>query len=993
MDPRSRRQHLPRPRSFTRSGIALVLALLLVMPALVRPATTIAQDLTPLVLPSGYPAAVTDGDGAAYSFDRPTTLDVSTLDEAGTDGDMTLYTADDPGVIYGSVGGDLIVRYLAASLADPDTLCRSEDPARDSLLTTVATYVHAGIEPDLTSADLAEVPGAAITIDEADAPLYTLPAPGDTPAEFWAATAEGLERYVAVNDAGLPPQLAGEVVVGDLALTDPVDVTDSVDISGLNRFGCAGPFPVFVDGDDSGAALVGAGDRVFSFTTTAIQGDDEPVEDVTPDTSTPDASAPDPEQVADESAEPVESPSAGTEGTEPATAEPDADVASSPPNILPADYPGNLLLDSGEYIFDRTLPLAADAFDPGGDVDGASLYLPPGGETNRVFLQSGDGPLARYLAVAGQLEGGDCLSQDAAFLPLTVGDTTYAYAGVDPDLTEADLRQIDGTFDIDGQSSSVFIDPGEFDPIPEIFGSTDAGLYRFVLLDVSGAPLSLVPSFAFGTGTATYDTDVSDQVDIADLQRIGCAGSFPLYAADQASSATEVFVLVAQSLLRYDVTGVEVAEPATPEPTIAPTEAPTATATATQEPTATTEPTATPTEEPTATATTEPTATPTEEPTATATIEPTATPTEAPTATAEPTATATATVEPTATAAVEPTATATATATATVESTATASVQPTATATTEPTATTEATVVVPAANATATPTSTATATGEPTATVAPSTATIPAPTATQQRQPVAVVPTLPPDVTPAVATAAPRACTGQIGAYAADGVPELLPRRIQLAGISYQFEGPVDPATAGQLTRIGCAGAFTVFESDLAPRTDSVFLQVPAGAAQGGQPTLFRFDAGLTFTVRAEAAERPQLISNGTSSFTAVSTWVRSTYSSVTVELYVPSDAGVAPERILGVRVGGGVIGEYVPVTDSQQAARAELTDLASLNGLNLDLIVGGQRYVLTAIWLPVGTTTNGFVTLYGDQADLESLQLLGLDPRSPNLTIYEQRG
>jgi hypothetical protein len=251
---------------------------------------------------------------------------------------------------------------------------------------------------------------------------------------------------------------------------------------------------------------------------------------------------------------------------------------------------------------------------------------------------------------------------------------------------------------------------------------------------------------------------------------------------------------------------------------------------------------------------------------------------------------------------------------------------------------------------------------------------------------------LPAGAVPALATAAPATCSGPVGQYAAEGVPELLPRQIQLGGIAYRFSGIADRAESGSLVRIGCAAAFTVYESDAAPRANTLFLEVPEGAAAAGQATLFQFDAGLTFTVRAESPERPQLLTAGETSYSAGDTWVRSTFSSIDVVLYVASLEGV-PDLIYAERVGGGAIGGYELATDSAATMAPELEEVAARAGLNPDLVVAGQRYILASVWLPVGTTTNGFVTLFGNQADPEGSQLLGLDPRVTGLFIYAQRG
>ena len=244
------------------------------------PRPALAQDTGPLVLPEGYPAAITLDD-TQYTFDRPSLLTPDTLDPAGSDGDLDIATRDGTDAVYATNGDGPVVRYVPSQVDAPVNPCLAEQPGRSSLATNDATYAYAGIEPDLSPVDLAAIPGASITIDDAAAPLFTLPDPGDVPAEYWVVTGVGTERFVAVDDAGLPPQLLGAVTVGDRDLSDPVDVSDSVDLESLDRFGCAGPFPAFVEGGDDTVAFVLVGERLFSFTATTAEEAATPIAEET----------------------------------------------------------------------------------------------------------------------------------------------------------------------------------------------------------------------------------------------------------------------------------------------------------------------------------------------------------------------------------------------------------------------------------------------------------------------------------------------------------------------------------------------------------------------------------------------------------------------------------------------------------------------------------------------------------------------------------------
>lgn len=1021
-----------RSSSGSHSRIArVVVALSLLVGFLATGATSlpaVAQNLEPLLLPDGYPAAVSL-EATQYSFDRPTALTVDDVESVGADGDIALFTQDRVEALYAAVGAGPLVRYLPSNAEDPSTPCVVEGAGLGALTTSTATYAYAGREPEFNPSDLDPVSGASLTIDGSSAPLFVLPDSGDVPSEYWANSGQTLERFVLVDGAGLPPQLAGPVTVGDLDLSDPANVTGSVDPAALARVGCAGPFPVLGDGNDPTVAFAVVGDQVFSFTATQVSStaaaeDAEPTvassEEAEPSETADDEATPADEPTASATAEPTEvataeatTESAATEETAASAATPDAetpvpadedagDPAAMVPNVLPDGYPGNVITSTGEYLFDRVVPLDVTTLAVLETTADGTVYGPADGATDRVFLQREGGVLVRYLALTGFDGVGTCVSENSEFLPLSVNGATYVFAGIEPDLTVDILVQIDGTFDIEGESSSVYIDTGTFDPLPEFFADTAGGLYRFTLLDTSGVPLSLSPSFALGDQVATFDSDVSGSVDLANLTRLGCAGPFPLYSSADAAPFVELFLVVGQTILRFDVTGGAAAEPTAPVPTETATVVPTATATE--------EPTATP--EPTATATVEPTATPEPTATATATFEPTATPEPTATATVEPTATATATPAPTATATVEPTATPAPT--ATIAPTAVPTEAPTATP--EPTATREPAVTTAAIESTATvapvgdPGATLTPTVPPTeapATQAPATQ-VPAtqaaatqapdagaPTAVSTRvlQPVAIIVTAPTEAPVAAETVEATTCDGPIGQYAADGYPELLPRQIQLTGIAYRLTGFADPAASGTLTLIGCVGGFNVVSSDQQDPASTLYLQVPEGSAQAGQQTLFQYAVAITFTVQVESARQPAVISSGAVNYSASAQWVRSIYSSVTVELYVVNAEIATPDLIYALRVDGGIIGSYTLVTSDDIVADEAAVAAGAPGGLNPDLSIVGQRYVLTAVWTPVGTTTNGFVTLYGDPADPDGTRLLGTDPRVPNLLIFDTRG
>ncbi len=52
-------------------------------------------------------------------------------------------------------------------------------------------------------------------------------------------------------------------------------------------------------------------------------------------------------------------------------------------------------------------------------------------------------------------------------------------------------------------------------------------------------------------------------------------------------------------------------------------------------------------------------------------------------------------------------------------------------------------------------------------------------------------------------------------------------------------------------------------------------------------------------------------------------------------------------------------------------------------------LVLDGQRYILVALWTPFGTTTNGWLTLYGIDGEAAPERLVGLDPRRDDLLVF----
>ncbi|HEV2073384.1 MAG TPA: hypothetical protein VGR29_07050 [Thermomicrobiales bacterium] len=692
-------------------------------------------------------------------------------------------------------------------------------------------------------------------------------------------------------------------------------------------------------------------------------------------------------------------------------------------SIQPAGESGGgdeIVVNGARYLRDREVTVNPNPLQQVADENGNSVYVKPGGSDPLgavyVLAPEGGDRAVRYLPEFVGDPAAACPSDLVARETIQGNGATYVAAGPETDMNADQLTEI-GTSD-DGAIIYAYSPEQPFEEIlvAQSQGQGNVPLTRYVMTGPDGVPAPFSDGLAFaGQQFAPVPGAVTS---IEGLTKVGCAGLFPAYSQAQEQPFSTITLQVGDQAVSFQapegdagITPVEstpppalptevVATPPPPTEVVAtpppPTEVP---PTATLAP----EPTATATPEPTSTATPEPTATSTPEPTTTATPEPTATATAEPTATATPEPTVTATAEPTATLTPEPTATATPepTPTATAEPTATATSEPTATATPEPTtAPTQAPTAVPT-DAVAQPAEGEEPTALPTEvppTTAPGTVepTLPASRPTpipQPLQPRAVVPTLPAGAPSPAASdrTTDVTCSGETGALDADGVPDRLPTSIQYGGTGYRYTGQIAVADAGSVEAVGCVGGFVIFEPAEEADAGPIYL-----ALDESPETLFRFEQARSFTVQSQVADQPRTIDTaGTEQqpavrYRAAEPLVRSTYSSLSLIVYV-ADADIpAPERLLGYAVGGDVFAEYMLEGTGEQASQEVLAEAETFGVLG-EMLLGGQRYVLTSLWTPYGTTTNGWVTLYGPAGEDAPEQLVGLDPRREDLMVFNR--
>ncbi len=258
-------------------------------------------------------------------------------------------------------------------------------------------------------------------------------------------------------------------------------------------------------------------------------------------------------------------------------------------------------------------------------------------------------------------------------------------------------------------------------------------------------------------------------------------------------------------------------------------------------------------------------------------------------------------------------------------------------------------------------------------------------------EPDAAASPTPPSGLQAESPARERRCQGDPGEIGANGLPERLPLRIQLSGIAYSFVEQEELANLEdiRLRRIGCVGPFEAVQAQGAGEGQVIYLRIGRTAQ-----TLYRYETASSFAVDFTVAGDAQVITAGDESYVLAETWQRSIYSSVTAIVFAQDPNAPDPPRVFAVPVDGDVIAEYVPEVGDVVEAPAELRARAEEAGINPDLVLAGdRRYLLVNLWSPIGTTTNGWVTLYSSAGEGLADTLLATDPRSLDLFIYRRSG
>ena len=812
-------------------------------------------------------------DDARYLLDRlvPPQEDLNEVDQQG---DLTIFapSEEEPFDRLYAAGGDRFARYLPQRLSDPDASC----PAESANLGLIdggesGQFVFAGVEPDLTPDDLQEV---ATTADNQRVYAET----ADSFTELFVTDNEGLLRYVALDEQGLPELIGPELPFGDQTFTFVEETTD-IDRAALAGVGCAGPFPVFAAPDaDEGPftdLYLSVANRLFRFRSTetvspatpaatetpsATEATEVPAETATPSpaatevpptapispaieprtgtpipteepTSTP---APTATPMPTNTPEPTATPMPTSTGVPTSTTVPTATAV--PPTSTPA------LMTTP--VPTATTPAATAAPAPEASATPSDTPAPPAAtETMTPAPASSTAePQAVEPTAKPQAAEPTAVPLDALPAQLEVQNTTYDLVEAEGRVDTQGLAEVD-VVQVQNQNVTIYAEQNVQGIVGPLYATAAGGrlVGRYVPAAVAAPtpPPSLPPTVQVEGATYIFN-EVETNINVQNLVQVEVV---------QVQN-TDVTIYAEQNVRGRPVRLFGVAD--------------------------------------------------------------------------------------------------------------------------------DGRVV-----------------GQYIETAAVQQAQ-----RTRRPRPFrsAVAATPPTNVQPAAATAIPRpnVCSGAAVPLDANGLPRGLPTRVQLGGVSYAFVR-VEEGDPGTLTRIGCVGPFEAVSSDGADASEVIYLRIP-GTAEG-QGNVYRYEAIATVDVELQVTGRPQTITlrpvadRPAATYSVRAAWPRSVYSSITVILYAEDPNNRTPPLLYAYDVDDDVVGEYAPEGETQETSR-EMRQAAEANGLNPDLVLaGGQRYILTAVWQPSGSTANGWVTFYSADPGGTTDVLLGRDPRLPELLIYRRSG
>ena len=178
--------------------------------------------------------------------------------------------------------------------------------------------------------------------------------------------------------------------------------------------------------------------------------------------------------------------------------------------------------------------------------------------------------------------------------------------------------------------------------------------------------------------------------------------------------------------------------------------------------------------------------------------------------------------------------------------------------------------------------------------------------------------------------------------------------------------------------------------TDQADQAEVVYLRSTTAGPASQQ--VYRFEAAPTYQIQFQVTDQPQVITTGDETY-------RSGRGLATVDLLQPVRH---PLRRGCRRPGPGghlrtrrfTDGRWrrhrrVPAAGRHRTPGPETVAAAEQAGLNPDLTIGGQHYVLVDIYTPIGTTRNGFMTLFATSTEAPEM-VLGRDQRELGLLVFD---
>jgi len=219
-----------------------------------------------------------------YRFDRVIPIDRDSLEQMGQLGQTITYArdeGDEVAPIYVTRPGEdedktLLLRYLPERLGGEQIACFADgatDVGQFNAGEGNTVYVFAGIEIDLS-------PEVLTSIAE-DPTLGSIYAESETGPfnELFVTISDEFQRFVLLNDDGLPAALQGTFPFAGQDFSFAGNVTDDIDPGDLQTVGCAGPFALAALADSTtapfGRLYANIAGSVLAFDPVKPSGGDE----------------------------------------------------------------------------------------------------------------------------------------------------------------------------------------------------------------------------------------------------------------------------------------------------------------------------------------------------------------------------------------------------------------------------------------------------------------------------------------------------------------------------------------------------------------------------------------------------------------------------------------------------------------------------------------------------------------------------------------------